>query len=191
MAQTTATYQMSANIPAATGVNLNLYYVLTADANATWHQVTTDTMDFGTLSLLGSGIYASDRYFFLDITPSGGAGNPTVTFNYTEDPNNPNAVAADGRHGLGYKTNVSFMKVDYKSNPNGTVTFLTSHPAKEKLANVVNETITPTDVSGGNLRVYFGLNTGASGEPQNSELFTNNDASGSYTGTLTVSATLS
>jgi hypothetical protein len=51
--------------------------------------------------------------------------------------------------------------------------------------------VTPAQVTGGWLRVYLGIATGAAGEPTGTELFTNLDQPGTYDGTITFTSTVS
>ncbi|MDP2654294.1 MAG: hypothetical protein Q8Q08_09710 [Candidatus Omnitrophota bacterium] len=186
-------FTVSANVPAATGVAITPFVVNTANPNNAT-PVAGTTLDFGTLQYdAQNGIYRPSVFFYVDVTGTGGAGNPDVTATYTETvAGNPNSVL--GKNGLGKKGTATFTKVTFGALPADTVvTGLQSHGPKKTLSNV-NETINETELAGGILRIYLGLadlNSQATFvDPSDAEVFTNTDQPGDYFGTLLVSATI-
>ena len=173
------TFTVSASVPSATGIAINAYKVNPA-TNA-FTAVAGLDLSFDPLSFDDiNSIYVSDHIFAIDVSADGGAGTPTTTFTYTEGAN-PNGAG----HGLGWKSAAAFVKVT-----GSTEADLGSHP-KALLKDVSGEQVLDTEVSGGYLRVYLGILTGEpAATPAGGEPFTNADQSGTYDGTLLVSATI-
>ena len=101
----TTTFTLTALMPAASGSNIAAYKYPGGTL------VSGTALDFGTLAIpQGStfGSFLASNYYAITVTPASGGGSPTTTVTYTEG-NNPNS--ATGGHGLGYKSNITFMKV--------------------------------------------------------------------------------
>ena len=177
----TKTYTLSASVPVATGVSFTASRVDAVSGTFTTVSGTTlsfDPMVFNTTNQ----IWLPDHYFALDIAASGGAGSTDATFTYAEG-SNPNSPSID----LGWKASATFVRV------NGTTeTALTGHGTggKRLLKDLNGEHITPTELAGGRLRTYLGVNTGDTTTPTGGEVFSNADRAGTYTGTLTISVTV-
>ncbi len=181
----TKTFTLSASIPAATTVGINAFSV-NASTNV-FTAVTGTSLSFNPMTLDSiNKIYLPDHYFAIDVAPSNGAGQANVTFTYTEGAN-PNSTI--GRHGLGWKSTATFIKV-----VGTTETGITTHGPKKMLKDLSGENILSSEVSGGFLRVYVGIvakdPTAVFPDPATSEVFSNADKAGSYDGTLLISATL-
>jgi len=172
-------YNLSADIPDATGVSITANKIV----GTTWTPVGTSLIYNMTYNTTNE-VWLAAEYYAVDVAPTGGTGNPQTTVTFVQG-NNPNGGTA---HGLGVKGAASFVSV---TGPVGAQveTALPSHP--KEVFESVNETIQPSELTGGFLRMYFGINTGEEGTmPPKAEVFTNADAPGDYEGTMTVSATL-
>ncbi len=174
------TYTLSAAVPAASGIGFTA-----SSVNATtgvFTPVAGAALTFNPMAFDATNqIWLPNHYFALDISATGGAGSTDATFKYTEGAN-PNAPA----HGLGWKSAATFVRV------NGTIeTPLTGHGTngKKLLKDVLSEHIIPTELVGGRLRAYLGVNTGDATTPATGEVFSNADRAGTYAGTLLISAT--
>lgn len=182
------TFTVRAVVPTATSVNITASTV--PAAGGTFTPVSGTTLAFGTMyfdNVIPSGetvapnIWRAPNYFAIDVA-NAGAGSPNVTLVYAEG-----SKPATQVHGLGWKTIADFKKVTGAGTKTTDAT-IAGHSAKA-LKDVTSEHILPTDLIGGWLRVYVGIADGATGAP--GEPFTNADQPGTYTGTLTVSATVS
>ena len=182
----TRSFTVTASVPSATGVSIaassvtvtgNVFTALASNATI----MSFDALTYNTTY----GYWAPDHYFAVDVGTTGGSGNVTTVVTYTEG---TNQNAATGGHGLGYKGLATFVK-ETISGTTTTETSITAH-GKKRLIDLTGETVTPAQVSGGWLRVYLGIATGATGEPTGTELFTNLDHSGTYDGTITFTATV-
>ena len=182
-------FSVGANVPLAASVAIQAFKVTCTNPNCTTS--TTDvaaspSMDFAPLTFNATNnIYLSDHYYQITVVPAGaGALNTTVTYTEGTNPNSPG-------HGLGFKATAAFLKVV------GNVETATAQTASNKLAlkdiGVVG--VTSTGLTGGYLKIYVGMETGGpSTNPSpatGSEVTTSLDKTGSYTGTLVVTATVS
>ncbi|MBF0485669.1 MAG: hypothetical protein HQL16_04040 [Candidatus Omnitrophica bacterium] len=178
----TKTFGVSATVPLATGITINA-----SSVNSTTHAFTAVTgtaLGFEPLAFNNTNsIWLPDHYFAIDVGTSGGAGVPTVIVTYVEG-TNPNGTG----HGLGWKSTLTFVKV-----VGTTETVLAAH-GKKMLKDLSGETVASTELTGAYLRMYLGVVAKDPAaiplDPATSEPFTNADAAGSYTGSLTVSATV-
>lgn len=182
------TFVLTATVPAATSVGVNVFKV---DAASNKFVAMTGTdLNFNPMKLDPvNGIYLPDHYYALDITPQGGAaGNMSTTFQF-----NPGTTPNANGHGLGWKSTATFMKVT-GSGTNTSETGLMAHGPKKMLKDVHGEQILGTETLGGWARVYLGIvtknATGQFPDPPASEPFSNGDAPGSYDGTLVITTTV-
>ena len=183
----TRSFTVSASVPAATGVSINASSVAVPSNTFTPLASNATTLSFDTMTFNSTyGYWAPNHAFAIDVGTVGGSGNLTTVVTYVEGTNQNSAT---GGHGLGYKGLATFMK----ATTVGTSTVESSIAAhgKKRLIDLTGLTVTPAQVSGGWLRVYLGIATGAAGEPTGTEIFTNLDKAGAYTGTITFTATLS
>jgi hypothetical protein len=183
----TKTFTLSATVPAATGVS-----IIASSVNSTTNAFTTvsgTSLSFDPLTFdTTNSIFIPNHYFAIDVGPAGGGGSTDVTVTYTEGAN-PNATTGGSGHGLGWKAEGTFVKI-----AGGTETPLTSHGPKKLLKSLIGgEHVTLTELSGGTFRMYIGIvtNPTAAGEPAGAEVISAADKTGSYTGSLVVSATVS
>ena len=189
-AVTSKTFSLQANIPAATGSNITAASVNATTGVFTALAPTVTTLSFNTGASVPfnvpNGIYAPNQFFAIDITGSGGAGNPDVTFTYSGD-----VKPAGQLSGLGVKATATFVKV---TGATGAQTETVLANGKKRLIDLTGESVLKTAYSGGFLRVYLGIvtkdPTATPLDPANSEPFTNADQPGAYSGTLLVSATV-
>ncbi len=174
---------VSATLPAATGLQLTVTPVnATTNAFGT-PSISATTLPFGTLAFNNTlGIYVPTNYFAIDIGTTGGAGTPIVNVTYAEG-TNPNN---DANNGLGTKTTATFVTEAISGS--STVETL-STLGKKRLVDLTGTTGQLSTIPSGSWeRVYVGIWTGsttAPADPSNGKPFTNTDAGGTYTGTLT------
>ena len=181
-AQAATAFTVSATVPLATGIS-----IVVDSVNATGTPVFTpvsgtslsfDPMTFNTTNH----IWLPSIYYVLNIGVSGGSGLPDTTVTYAEG-TNPNGAT----NGLGYKSTATF---DQELGTTETLLSL----GKKRLIDLTGTTghVPYTSLATGSyLRVYLGIWTGstvAPADPSNGQPFSNADAAGTYTGTLTVSA---
>lgn len=180
------TYTVSATVPAASGVSITA-----SSVNSTTNVFTTvngTSLSFDPLTFdTTNHIFIPDHYFAIGVGPANGAGSTDVTLSYTEGANPNNATGGSG-HGLGWKTVATFVKL-----AGTTETPLTSHGPKKLLKSLSGEHITAAELGTGSLRIYLGIETNptAAGEPAGAEVISAADKTGSYTGSLVISATVS
>lgn len=193
----TVTLTASAAIPAASGISISFTPI---SGNKTTGTTTTTSsnskMDFGTLTYnttLGTwGPSAtSPAYFIVDVASNGTGATPAATLTYTEGTagaGNPNGIAATG---LGSKLSVSMVTTS------GSGTNTKDSPAiVNSKANAVSNASWGTVPAGSWQRAYVGLCTGNTDsskgtiDPSGCGVFTNSDKAGTYTGTLSFTATV-
>jgi hypothetical protein len=186
MAQTTDTLTVSATIPDASGLQLTVTPVNASSGVAGTSSTTATTIPFGTLTFnTTNNIYEPTDYYTVAIGATGGAGTPTVNVTYTEgnNPNNPGTST----NGLGTKATATFLTV--ASNGAQTVSSL----GKKRLIDLTGTAgAMGTPPSGSYEQVDVGIWTGsttAPADPTNGQPFSNTDVAGTYTGTLTFTAT--
>ena len=180
-AATTATYTVSAIVPASSAVAINAYSI-TGSVKAA---VSGTTLNLGPLAYNSSlGIYLPDHYFAIESGLTSGAGTQDVTVSYTEG-SNPNSATTKG--GLGTKVNIAFNMVTGPTTEVGVA----GH-AKKLLKNIIAtpEHITSAELGSNLLKVYVGVNTGDASTPTGGEVISNLDKAGTYDGTLVVTATV-
>jgi hypothetical protein len=178
-------FTVSATVPLATGITM-----VVDSVNATGTTVFTpvsgtalsfDPMTFNTTN----NIYLPGIYYALNISTSGGGGLPDTTVTYTEGTNPNSGSATQG--GLGTKSTATFAQ---ELGSVETITALGKKRLIDLTGTVGHEPYTAL-ASGSYLRIYVGVWTGsttAPADPTNGQPFSNADASGTYTGTLTVTA---
>ncbi|MBF0485667.1 MAG: hypothetical protein HQL16_04030 [Candidatus Omnitrophica bacterium] len=183
-ASLTKNFAVSATIPLTSSISINASSI--NSTTKAWTAVTGTALSFDPMTFnTTNGIFLPDHFFAIDAASSGTTGAPTVTMTYVEG-TNPNGTG----HGLGWKTSASFWKV----TGSGTATTETGLTLGRKmLKDLAGTTVAPTDITGGWLRMYVGINTGDSTAvppfTTDMEVFSNADKAGTYTGTLSVTAT--
>ena len=181
------TFLVSATVPAATSVSISAFSV--SGTPPVFTAVTGTSLSFNPLTFEPTNkIYLPNHFFAIDVAPVGGAGNPNVSFTYTEG-SNPNSPG----HGLGFKWTATFVKVTGPTN-SPVETGIAAHGPKKLLKDLAGETINKTEITGGFLRIYLGVVTldpnATFKDPTGAEVFSNADAPGPYDGSLLISATL-
>ena len=178
-------FTVRAVVPAATSVNITASSV----TGTTWTSQGT-TLAFGTMTYVTtvvngvpSSIWRAPNYFAVDVA-NAGAGSPNVTVVYADV-----AMPVGQVHGLGYKGTIDFKKVVLNAITGATTETAISGHVKKALRSVASENVLPALTAGGWLRLYVGLADGAVGTV--GEPFTAADQPGTYTGTLTITATVS
>lgn len=179
-------FTLTAVVPAATGVNIVPATVIpTADGTGiiSYTPITGTALTFGTMTYDSTNkIWKAPNFFGIDIA-NAGAGAPNVTVAYAEGSKPVNQV-----QGLGYKATMTFKKVVYVNATTNTESDYATHPMKA-LKDVTGENITSAQTSGGWLRLYVGISTGDKTKDTVGVPFTNADMAGTYTGTITITAT--
>lgn len=177
------TYTVSATIPASSAVVINAFSVNSTSGTRTAVAGTALSLD-PLIYQPSLGIYLPDHYFIIESGLGTGAGNQNIVIKYTEG-TNPNTPA----NGLGWKTVATFNKV---TGPTTEVA-IAGHP-KTMLKDLAGtgKTITPAQIGTGLLRMYVGAVTGDSalGEPTGSEVISNADRQGAYSGSIEITATV-
>lgn len=180
------TYTVSATVPAASSVGFTASSV-NSSTNA-FTTVNGTSLSFDPLTFdTTNHIFIPDHYFAIGVGPANGAGSTDVTVSYTEGAN-PNNVSGGSGHGLGWKTVATFVKLS-----GTTETMLTAHGPKKLLKDLASEHVTSAELGTATLRLYLGIETNptAVGEPAGAEVISAADRTGSYTGSLVISATVS
>lgn len=187
VAQST-TFTVSAAVPAGTGVGIAVNSVNTSTGSFT--PVAGTTLTYAPLSFnTTNSVYLANNYFTFDVTVSG-AGSPNTQVSYVAGSVPSGAVST-----LGGNSAITFDKEVFTSS--------STPPAQTQVGSpVVMSSLTTaatvpfTSVAPGWLRVYMGLCTGntssANGttDPSGCKPFTSGDAVGTYSGALTISATV-
>jgi hypothetical protein len=188
MAQTTTNFTVSAVVPGGSGIGVTVNSV-NSTGTPVFTPVSGTALNFAPNPLsfnTTTNTYTASNYFTLDVAVTGGSGSPDTTVTYAEG-SNPNNSATNG---LGSRSSIKFMKEVYTSS--STPSTETSEGYTTLYAQEGAGTHIPyTTVSPGWLRLYVGLCTGnTSTDPANCKAFTATDVSGTYSGTLTISATV-
>jgi len=133
--------------------------------------------------------YGPDRYFSIDIAWAGGGAPKDGQISFTYDGStSPEGVSDEG---LGDRSVLTFAKTVLTEWPDKTSDTTLGHigtNGKVKLADLslLGVTVTDDDILGGWLRVYFGVATGAKGDPEGTKTFGPGDPAGTYSAEFTV-----
>ncbi len=177
-------FVVSTTLPSASiiAIDANAFqYDAAGNPGTVWTAEDT-TLGFGNLTYdPGLGIWKTAQGFAIDAANNGTAAGLVVKLNYAEG-TNPNGAG----HGLGYKVAATLLKLVYSS----TGTTVTSLGVKA-LKDTNGITVGSTTVAGTWFRVQLGVVTNTDDGVANTEVFTSTDKAGTYTGTLTVTATVS
>lgn len=170
-AAATQTVNVRAVVPSVNSLNLTVSRI----QNLTWTNATS--MDFGTLTFdTTNHIFTSPYYYAVDCGVVDNSGNVwTLTHTATN--------FASGNNTLNSKVNVDFMRQNL-TNANGTVISERSY-ANASLGVPITKTQLGND---GWLRIYYGLGTGSGDNPGVTPI-NSTQASGTYTGSVTVTLT--
>lgn len=180
------TFAVSAEIPLSSSVTYTVTELL---ANGTWTDNHPAGLNFGILGFDSEfGIFKPVRYFAIDIgVATGGVGKPNnIQFSYLEI-NNPNTTAGNGRGGLAKKGTVTVTKAVLEGDE-----VVVAGP-KMLGAVATFGTLTKAQFVNGWPRVYVGINDGGNDDltDAGAEVFTAEDAAGTYLGSLTITAVVS
>jgi hypothetical protein len=177
-------FTVQANVPASSTATFNVSRVVPGTPEVFTPTATTN-LDFGTLAFnTGLGIFLPAHFWVIDVGANG-AGSPDIGVTYT-DTANPNG-ALNGTNGLGRRGTIAYSQVVTNPNLSQTVTLIRGESlAQSNTAGGVNETA----FAAGFLRVSVGIATGnVSLQEGNATPFTSLDKPGTYSGTVTLSAT--
>ena len=183
-------FTLSATVPLATGISIVVDSVNSVGTPVfTPVSGTALSFDAGAGMTLNTtyNILTPAVYYALNISASGGSGLPDTTITYAEG-TNPNSGSAT-LGGLGTKATATFAQ---ELGSVETITALGKKRLIDLTGTVGHEPYTAL-ATGSYLRVYVGIWTGstvAPADPLSGQPFTYSDAPGTYTGTLTVSATV-
>ena len=188
----TSTFSLTATISGITGSSISAQTVTPGTTTTVWAPVTGTALSFDPLTLQTYTVggvqyqaFAPNHYFAIDVAGTGGAGTPSTNLNYVEGAS-PSGSTSDQK--LGNRANVTFRSLKYNPGAAPTEYVISTHTGG-LLKNVINETITPAQVTsaGGTwLRVYLGLNNG---QVTGQTPFSPADPAGPYTGQLTITST--
>ncbi len=177
-------FTLTAVVPAATGVSISVASVV---ENPTTHAIISSTpvtgtaLTYSTMTFDATNkIWTPPNYFAIDIANIG-AGSPHVTVAYAEGSKPTSQV-----QGLGNRATVTYKKVVWVDATHNTETDISGHPKKALLS--ANDDFLPALTQGGWFKMYVGVATDAT--VTNASPFTNADLPGTYTGTLTVTTSL-
>lgn len=178
-------YQVSATVPSATGISMVVDSV-NATGTPTFTPISGTALSFDPMTFnTTSNIYVPGVYYAINISASGGGGEPDTTVTYAEG-TNPNGSSAT-QFGFGTKSTVTFAQ---ELGSTETITALGKKRMIDLVGSVGHEPYTAL-AAGSYLRLYVGIWTGSTVspvDPSNGQPFTNSDAPGTYTGTMTVTA---
>jgi hypothetical protein len=179
-------FTVSATVPLATGISIVVDSV-NATGTPVFTQISGAALSFDAgagMTLNTNNIYTPSVYYALNITTTGGAGVPDTTVTYAEGAN-PNGTSST-QLGLGNKSVITFT---------GEPGELSTTYGKKRLIDLVSPVHVPytylNSLGASYLRLYVGVWTGsttAPADPANGQPFSNADAPGQYTGTLTVTS---
>ena len=185
----TQTFTVSATVPLPSGVSIAATSINSTSSVRTAVSGTALSFDPLTFNTTNQ-IWLPDHYYAIDIGPGGGPGATSAVVSYTEGTNPNSAIAA---HGLGWKSTATFFKVS-GSGASTVEASLSAHGPKKMLKDLVNENVTTAELTGGTLRMYVGIvtkdPTAVIPDPAASEVISNADRSGTYTGSLLITATV-
>lgn len=188
----TVNFDLTVFIPTATGVNIVAVEVDSATNEFGTTPVTA--FNFNPMEFITEGdanVWLPDHYYAIDVGVTGGTGSTNITVSYTEG-SSPTGQPTNST--LGYKTTASFFTVTGGPAPEDQITtpITTSAGSKVLLIDLVGGvSITPTLLDGGFFRGLVGVYPGddsatlPAGKP-----FIGTDVPGTYTGTLTITATV-
>jgi hypothetical protein len=193
MAQTTTTFNLSATVPMAASIGVTVSQVNSSSNVFTTMPAGTVNLPFGSLTFTTTGtppinVYLPSVYYAIDLAATNGAGSPDVTVTYTEGLN-PNGAS----NGLGTKTAATFVKETFTSasTPPSETPLVDQGPNGKKVVSSLSAQHVPfTDTTGGWLRIYLGICSGAGTDPSGCSPFSNADAAGNYAGSLAVTTTV-
>lgn len=182
-------FNVTATIPAANGISISATENQMVSGNEVFGPTVTE-MNFNPMAFdSANGIWTSVKFFAVDVGATGGAGSPTVTVTYGSESN-----PTDQIKGLGFKSTATFTKVTGGPAPTDQIETLLAAHGPTLLLNSLSsgENIDSSELIGGFLRMRVGIYDGALAEFNDvgGEPFTNGDLPGSYSGVLTVTATL-
>ncbi len=188
---------LTATIPSVSGISISASSIKNdASGNPVFSAAGTslsfDPLIYKTFAV-GTATYNAwlpDHWFAIDVGSTGGAASTTsVTVTY-KDTSFLNGTTG---HNLGWKSTLTFMTVTGSGE-----TAITAHGTGGKMLlkdiPTAGENVTNAQIGAGYLRMYLGIvtkdSTALIPDPAAGEVFTNGDKPGPYTGTLTISATI-
>ena len=184
----TRSFTMTTNIPAATGVSMEIHGPGGALPS------TTALLDFGPMTFdATNNVWIPTNYYIIGVKSANGAGSVDATITYTEG-ENPNGASGKGLGWHAFATFNKFVPGPFMAGApeQGVQLELTAHGPRKLLKDLTNEHITSDELGvGTTLVVYLNLATGLIPQPSGTVLFTNADAPGTYSGTITFTATVS
>ncbi|MCM8774395.1 MAG: hypothetical protein NC820_06655 [Candidatus Omnitrophica bacterium] len=181
-----ASFNIGAQIPQATDVNVTItkYDSKGTESSSDDRPMgTVNSMDFGKLeykTITGSdgkkySMFLTNYYFGVDVGVNGAA--PWTIYHYVDG----NDFRTTGDGGLGENIVVTFVK--QTSDTQGTKL------AGYTIADSYGKSFSSTTLSGGWLRIYYGIATGASGEPTGAKPIGLTETAKTYSGTIVITLT--
>ncbi len=178
------TKELRANIEAQDGLSITIHNA--NSSNDEWDPTPVDNIDFGTLTYDSvNGIFLPDHYCVMDVGVLSNAANWTVTHTV-------NSSFTNGSDNLDHNVVVTFVKTEQVDTNGDGIPDTTSDTKISKLSYANStQSFTKTQLSGGWLRVYYGIATGDpdADEPSDVSPITIDKSSGNYTGSVTITLT--
>ncbi len=176
-------FMVTAAIPSATGVKITAATIVenpVTHAIISYTPIDTTDLTFSAMTYDSTNkIWTPPNYFAIDIANTG-VGSPNVAVVYADG-----GKPAGQAQGLGNRATIAFKKVVWVDASHNNETDIAGHPRKALIA--ANDSFLPATTAGGWFKMYIGVATDAS--VANAAPFTNADQPGSYSGTVTVTAT--
>jgi len=169
-AATTQNVTVKANIPQMNSLSVTVSRITAS--NDDWNSATS--MDFGTLNFDNvNHIFRSNYYYAIDVGANTNAANWTLT--------HTRSSITNGSANLNDKVNVSFVKQinDTTDIPLDKLSYQNSH----------NKSYSKANLSGGWLRIYYGLGTGLDDAPGVTPIGSDTPY-GNYQGSVTLTLTI-
>ncbi len=182
------TIQISAHIESQDGLSITIHNV-DADTDE-WDSTPVSSIDFGTLTYDSNlGIFLPNHYCVIDVGVLSNVSNWTVS--HTVD-----SSFTNGTDNLDHNVVVTFVKTEQVDTDNDGTPDSTSDTeiTQVSYANSI-QSFTKTQLSGGWLRIYYGIATGELDqygnkiEPADTSPITIDKSAGNYTGSITITLT--
>ena len=181
---------IKAHIDPQDGLSVTIHNV--NSSNDQWDPTPVNNIDFGTLTYdSDNGIFLPDHYCVMDVGVLSNAANWTVSHTV-------NSSFSNGTDNLDHNVVVTFVKTE-KADTNNDGIIEDNETKDTELAQVSYansiKSFSESDLSGGWLRIYYGIATGEldqngnKTEPADTSPITIDKSSGDYTGSITITLT--
>jgi len=169
-------FNVSLTIAPANSANFIVFKV-TDPSNFPKNPIATTNLAFTTTLNTTYNTFLGNEYYAINVQPIGGAGNVNVKVNYVEG-----AMPSGQSSGLGSRATVAAVAVNSATNAEANL-------MKKSLLGSNNQTVLASALPTGNyMRFYLGLANGQEDAALGVVPFTTGDKPGTYSGTLTLTA---